>query len=90
MDDPADFDVADDGALVRLTGDWTVTHLGDAAERLAERNDRRRWRDLNMSTSVGRTISRPGMPLGSVVNATRSQRATRIESNELSSCGMKM
>src|SRR3712207_3870307 len=35
-------------------------------------------------------LSTQVVPLGSVVNGTRSQRATRIESNELSSCGMKI
>jgi phospholipid/cholesterol/gamma-HCH transport system permease protein len=34
-DEPADFEVAEDGASVRLTGDWTVSHLGDAPQRLA-------------------------------------------------------
>lgn len=36
MDTPADFKVEENGALVRLTGDWTVTHVEDAPERLSQ------------------------------------------------------
>lgn len=34
MDTPADFSVEEEGARVRLTGDWTLAAMGDAAARL--------------------------------------------------------
>ncbi|HET9160804.1 MAG TPA: ABC transporter permease, partial [Caulobacteraceae bacterium] len=47
MDTPADFTVEEDGARVRLTGDWTVGYLGDAAERLADQVGHATVLDLN-------------------------------------------
>jgi phospholipid/cholesterol/gamma-HCH transport system permease protein len=34
MDTPADFSVDETSGVIRLTGDWTVSDIGDAAERL--------------------------------------------------------
>src|SRR5690349_13564440 len=39
MDAPADFSVDKDGGVVTLTGDWTVTELGGAVERLGSAID---------------------------------------------------